>query len=403
MSAPREIVVVGASLAGLRAVETLRERGHDGRLTLVGAETHEPYDRPPLSKQLLVEGWAPERLALRKDGYAALALDLRLGRRATALDARARRVTLDDGSTLSYDGLVIATGASPRTLPGATGMHGVHVLRTLDDALALRVAFSHKPRVAVIGAGFIGLEVASSCRKLGLEVSVIEMAPVPLAHALDANVGEAIARMHRDQGVALRLGVGVTALETGADGRVVALTLSDGTRVATDVVVAGIGVVPETHWLDGSGIALDRGIVCDATLATNLPGVVAAGDVARWPNALFDETMRVEHWSNAVEQGRAAAMRLLLGSASDLGATPFVPVPYFWSDQYDVKLQFAGHLRPGDDSAVVEGSLSERMFVVRYGRAGRLCGVLTCNRPQALARDRKLIANRAAFETALPS
>lgn len=397
MTTPREVVVVGASLAGLRAVETLRERGYDGRLTLIGAEPHEPYDRPPLSKQFLTGSFSRERVALRQDGCAALALDLRLGRRAVALDVRERQLTLDDGARVVYDGLVIATGATPRLLPGAAGIGGVHVLRTLDDAVALRAAFAHKPRVAVVGAGFIGLEVAASCRTIGLDVTVVEFAPVPLAHALGVDAGASVARMHGDHGVAFRLGVGVRALESDGSGHVTALSLSDGTRVPADLVVAGIGVVPETAWLEGSGVRLDQGVVCDATLATGVPGVVAAGDVARWPNARFGETMRIEHWSNAVEQGRAAAMRLLAGEGE---APPFAPVPYFWSDQYDVKLQFAGHRRAGDESRVVEGSLAERAYVVLYGREGRLTGVLACNRPQALARYRKRVAERAPFEPA---
>ncbi len=397
MSALQRVVVVGASLAGLRAAEALRKRGYAGTLTIVGDELHAPYDRPPLSKQVLTGEWEPSKVFFRqKEGYDALAAELVLGRRAVSLDVRERRVSLDDGRVLSYDGLVIATGAKPRHLPGMAALDGVLTLRTLDEALALKQALARQPRVVVIGGGFIGLEVAAACRKLDVSVTVVEAMPLPLSGLLGDAVGEAVTRMHLDRGVAMRTGVTVLGVE--GDGRVERVRLSDGSVLPADIVVVGVGVTPNIEWLEGSGVALGDGVICDASCATNVPNVVAAGDVAHFHNALFDEGMRVEHWSNAVEQAQAAAGRLLHGEQA---APAFQPVPYFWSDQYETKLQFAGRVRPGDRMQVVEGALNERSYTVVYGREGRLRAVLACNRPQQLIRGRKLLAERASFESAL--
>ncbi len=396
MSGPlRTVVVVGASLAGLRAVETLRRRGFDGRLVLIGDERHEPYDRPPLSKELLRGEWGPERIALRRDGLDELSLDLRLGRRARALDLDAREVRLEGGERVAFDGLVLATGARARPLPGAPRLEGVHLLRTLDDALALRDALDSGPRVAVVGAGFIGAEVASSCRKRGLDVTVIEALEIPLARAIGPEMGAVCASLHGDHGVELRVGAPVAGLE--GTGRVGAVRLEDGSRVAADLVVVGIGVAPATDWLEGSGLELADGVVCDETCATRAPGVVAAGDVARWTNPLFGECMRVEHWTHAVEQAAAAAGRLLDGEATE----PFAPAPLFWSDQYDVKIQFAGHHRPGDRVEVVHGRPEERRFVALYGRGERLVGALAMNRPRQLVAWRRRVREGASWEDAL--
>lgn len=391
------IVVVGASLAGLRAVEALRREGYDGRLSLVGDEPHAPYDRPPLSKQVLRGEWGTERIDLRRgDGLDELSLDLHLGVRATALDADARTVELSSGERLDYDGLVIATGARARRLPLGEGLAGMHVLRSLDDALALRDALAAKPRVCVIGAGFIGLEVAASCRALGLEVSAVETLPLPLSNKLGEPMGRAIAELHRAEGVDLRCGVAVSAIE--GDGRVERVVLEDGTVLSADLVVVGVGVQPNVEWLQGSGVELDDGVVCDERCATALPDVVAAGDVARWPNALFGETMRVEHWTHAVEMANAAAARLLQGHD---GVEPFAPVPYFWSDQYDVKIQFAGRARPDDELRVIEGGPDARKLVALYGRAGEVTGVLAWNRPPKLIAYRRQIAQGLAWADAL--
>ena len=397
MATPRTIVIVGASLAGLRAAETLRREGYDDRVVLLGAEQHLPYDRPPLSKELLAGEWEPEQIALRKQPYDDLGLELRLGRRATGLDASARVVELDDGETLPFDGLVVATGARPRMLPGTPALEGIFVLRTLDDCLAIRSRLDARPRVVVIGAGFIGSEVAATCRGRGLDVTVLEMLPTPLARAVGPIVGDACGRLHRDHGVDLRCGVTVAGFE-GRD-RVERVRLADGSAIEADLVVVGVGVAPETAWLEGSGLALDDGIVCDATCLA-APGVVAAGDVARWPNPLFDgESMRVEHWTNATEQGVAAARRLLVDDSGN--AEEFAPVPFVWSDQYDVKIQVVGSIRGDDDVAVADGSFDEERFVALFGRAGRLVGALGFSRPRIVMQYRRMIAEHASWEDAL--
>jgi NADPH-dependent 2,4-dienoyl-CoA reductase/sulfur reductase-like enzyme len=396
VATPRTIVIVGASLAGLRAAETLRREGFRDRVVLVGAESHLPYDRPPLSKELLAGEWEPEHVALRKQPYDDLDLDVRLGRHATGLDVSGHAVELDGGETLPFDGLVVATGARPRTLRGTPALEGIFVLRTLDDCLAIRARLETRPRVVVIGAGFIGSEVAATCRGRGLDVTVLEMLPTPLARAVGTVVGDACGRLHREHGVDLRCGVTVAGFE-GRD-RVERVVLADGTALDADLVVVGVGVAPETAWLDGSGLELDDGVVCDATCLA-APGIVAAGDVARWPNPLFDgETMRVEHWTNATEQGVAAARRLLVDDASH--AEEFAPVPFVWSDQYDVKIQVVGSIRGDDDVAVADGSLDEDRFVALFGRGGRLVGALGFSRPRIVMQYRRMIAERASWDDA---
>ena len=395
----RSITIVGASLAGLRGAEALRRAEYDGPITLIGDEFHVPYDRPPLSKQVLAGDWESDRVALTApDKLEGLDLDLRLGTRATAFDLGSRTLTLDGADALEVDGLMIATGARCRTLPGADDLAGVFVLRSLDVSLALRDAFDAGPsRVVVVGAGFIGAEVAATARGRGLDVTVIEALPTPLGRVLGDEVGAVCAEVHRSHGVDLRTGVGVDAIE--GDGRVERVVLSDGTVLDTDVVVVGIGVVPNTEWLDGSGLRIDDGVVCDATCLA-APGVVAAGDVARWPNPRFDEVMRVEHWDNAVEQGGHAARRLLLAD-DDPEAPAFAPVPWFWSDQYDRKIQLAGRIRPDDEMRIVTGSLEEHRFAALYGRAGRFTGVLGFNRPRHVMQYKTLLEQGASYADAL--
>ncbi|HMG26814.1 MAG TPA: FAD-dependent oxidoreductase [Acidimicrobiia bacterium] len=398
MAPHRTIVVVGASLAGLRAAETLRREGYDGRLVLVGAESHLPYDRPPLSKELLAGELEPDQIALRKQPYDDLDLDLRLGRRATHLDVANGVIELDDGAeSFGFDGLVVATGSRPRTLPGTPALDGIFVLRTVDDCLAIRARLDAHPRVVVIGAGFIGSEVAATCRGRGLDVTVLEMLATPLERAVGPVVGDACGRLHRDHGVDLRCSVKVAGFE-GVD-RVERVRLADGSTVNADLVVVGVGAVPETRWLNDSGLDLDDGVMCDETCLA-APGIVAAGDVARWPNPLFDgERMRVEHWTNATEQGVAAARRLLVEDAAS--AEPFAPVPFVWSDQYDVKIQVVGSIRGDDEVTVADGSLHEHRFVALFGRGGRLVGALGFSRPRLVMRYRKLIAERASWDDAL--
>ncbi|HMJ13646.1 MAG TPA: FAD-dependent oxidoreductase [Polyangiaceae bacterium] len=390
------VVVAGGSLAGLRAVEALRRRGFDGRIAWIGGEQHLPYDRPPLSKQVLAGSWDAERIALRKQPLSELGAELYFGRRATALDIAAHEIVLDGSERVSFDGLVIATGARPRTLGSPPELAGVHTLRTLEDALTIRDLLERNPRVLIVGAGFIGLEVAAVCRKRSLPVTVVDTLSSPLNRTLGTAAGQLVERIHRDEGVTFIFDRGVRELVGGTG--VEQAILSDGTQLTADLVIVGIGVVPETDWLTSSGIRLANGVVCDSSCATNIPGVVAAGDVARWENPLFGASMRVEHWTNAVEQANAAVDRLLDGPAH---AKPFAPAPYFWSDQYNVKLQFVGHYSSTDRVHVLENDTAARRVVLVYESAGRITGALTSNRPAALAKYRALIAAQTPIEAAL--
>jgi 3-phenylpropionate/trans-cinnamate dioxygenase ferredoxin reductase component len=391
----RTIAIVGTSLAGLRAAETLRRDGFDERIVAIGAEPHLPYDRPPLSKELLRGDWDPEQVVLRKQGVDDLDLDWRLDARAVALDVAAREVELHDGERIAFDGLVIATGSTPRRLAGQPNLAGVFTLRTLDDALALRELLDARPKVVVIGAGFIGAEVAATCRMRGLDVTLLEMLPQPMVRGLGAEVGAAIAGVHRDHGVDLRTSVLVDGIEGDGEGQVAGVRLGDGSLVEADVVVVGVGVFPETGWLEGSGLTLDNGVVCDASCCA-APGIVAAGDVARWPNLLFDGApMRLEHWTNATEQGVHAARRLLGDESA------FAPVPFVWSDQYDRKIQSVGVVSADAEVHVAHGTLDERQFVALFGKEGRLTGALGFNRPRNVMQYRKLIAERGSWDQAL--
>ena len=392
----RTVVVVGASLGGLSAIEALRKLGYDGRIVAVGAEDIPPYDRPPLSKQVLAGAADPELTALRPPAAIdRLDVEWHLGRPAAGLDLVRRAVRLADGEPIPFDGLVIATGATPRRLPGQPARDGIHLLRTLDDCLRLRSALTAGGRVAVVGAGFIGAEVAATARKRGLEVDIVEALPVPLAASLGPAAGAWCAELHADHGVRLHCGVTVTGF--CGEEAVEAIRLSDGRELPADVVVVGAGVVPATGWLEGSGLELDNGVVCDEHCRTAAPDVVAAGDVARWYNPLFGERMRVEHWTNAVEQGEAAARNLVLAAGD---RRPYAPVPYFWSDQYDVKIQFCGRARPDDDVQVVHGSPADRDFVATFVRHGRLVGAMAFNAGREFAPYQRLIAEDAGAVSA---
>lgn len=394
-------VVVGASLAGLHAAQALRRQGFDGDLTLVGDEPHYPYDRPPLSKDFLTGPGDVDKLRLRPAADPdALGVRWLLGRRAVGLtrhEPSGGQVLLDDGEVVAFDGLVVATGARPRPLPGAPAAAGVHVLRTLDDALALRQALDAGPaRVVVIGFGFIGAEVAASARSRGLEVTVVEAAEAPLARVLDAEAGLAVAELHRGHGVDVRLGATVAGLPT-ANGAVTGVELGDGSLIEAPVVVVGIGVSPNTGWLEGAGLTLDDGLVADETCLA-APGIVVAGDVGRWPNPRFDRLMRVEQWDNAVEMGGYAGRRLLAWSR-DEAVEPFAPVPWFWSDQYDRKIQLAGV--PGPGVAMAQGTLAEQRFVRVYHRDGVVVGALCWNRPRQAIQARELVGREAPLDEAL--
>ena len=377
---PGHIVIVGASLAGLRTVEGLRRTGFDGRVTLVGDEGHLPYSRPPLSKQILAGTWEPERARLRSCAdLEGLGVELRLGVRARSLDTVRRVVAVGDdgGEELAYDALVVATGASPRRLPG-DDLDGVHVLRTVDDAEALRDALATAHRLAVVGGGFIGAEVAAVARERGLEVTVVEPLAAPMVRGLGTELGTVAGALHVEHGVDLRCGVGVVALR-GCD-RVTGVELSTGDVVDADVVVVGIGVVPNTAWLEGSGLVLDDGVVCDETLAAvGADDVWAAGDVARWFHPVYGETVRFEHWTVAADHGRAVADNIV---AAPEARRPHAPLPYVWSDQYGTKIQIAGRCGAEDDLDVVAGSVDDRRFVAVRSHDGVVTGVVGFGSPR---------------------
>ncbi|HJP79257.1 MAG TPA: FAD-dependent oxidoreductase [Pseudonocardiaceae bacterium] len=376
----RSITVVGASLAGLSAARALREQSFDGRIVLVGAEQHRPYDRPPLSKEFLAGTMSADDLDLATPDDDALGFDWRLGRRAVALEPSGAAVVLDTGERIVSDGVVIATGAVARTLPGPR----VHTLRTLDDAIALRAELTPGARLVLVGAGFIGAEIASTAASLGVEVTLVEALPTPLAGPLGVEMGRVCATLHGEHGVRLIVGVGVDAVL--GDRRV---RLTDGRELAADVVVAGIGAVPAVDWLADSGLRLDNGVLTDADCATNLPGVVAVGDCAHSYRPHLAGIHRFEHWTNALQQPAIAAATLLGRSYQPPASHT---VPYFWSDQYGLKLQFAGHRRDGDQVEVVERDTDSRSFLAVYRRDGRPVAVFAINRPRPFARWRRELA-----------
>ncbi|CAL9425900.1 Rhodocoxin reductase [Nocardiopsis dassonvillei] len=398
----RNIVIVGAGMAGLHTAAALRERGFEGRVTLIGEEPHRPYSRPPLSKEALTgmglgEGPLAGNRALRllEDAEIdALDLDFRPGTRAVGLDTASRTVELDDGG-VPYDGLVVATGARARRPD--TGLAGVHVLRTLEDAEAVRAAIAEHGRLVVVGAGFVGAEVAASARALGAEVTLVEAAPTPLTRVVDPRVGSVLTELHRENGVDVRLGVGVEAYE-GA-GRVERVRLADGRTVETPLVVAGVGVHLNTEWLRGSlDLMPDGSVRCDEYSAASAPGVYAVGDLANWPHPRYGGRVRLEHWTNAGEQAAAAAHNLLAGPEA---REPFTPVPYFWSDQYKMKVQLLGQGAPADEVAIVHGSVEDRKFVAFLGRGGMLTGVLGLRSTPRTMRYRGLLERPTTWEEAL--
>ncbi|WDT53379.1 NAD(P)/FAD-dependent oxidoreductase [Streptomyces sp. G7(2002)] len=381
----KSVAVIGASLAGLYAARALRAQGFDGRLVIVGEEHHRPYDRPPLSKDFLTGATADQgQLALADaEEIAELDAEWLLGTRATGLDLHGRTVLLDGGRSLTTDGVVLATGATPRRLPGPAPA-GTHTLRTLEDAQALRAELTRGPvRVVVIGGGFIGAEVASSCARLGHDVTVVEAAPLPLVPQLGDTMAGICSALHADHGVTLLTGTGVARLHDGGAGnRVTGVELADGRLLPAEVVVIGIGVRPNTAWLEGSGLPLDDGVCCDAGGVTPQPHIVAVGDVARV------DGIRAEHWTSATEQAAVAAQNLLAGGT----VATHRSLPYFWSDQYGVRIQFAGRRLPTDTPRIVEGSPDDRSFLACYERDGRTTAVLALDRPRPFMRLRRELA-----------
>lgn len=397
----QNIVIIGASLAGTRAAETLRAEGFTGTITMVGDEPHKPYDRPPLSKNYLAGEWEADRIALRKpEALDELNLTWKLGVAATGLDTGARTVTLADGEVISYDGLIIATGGVVRRLPNQPDIAGVHVLRSIDDATRLRDELAEGTRVVVIGAGFIGLEAAATATKRGAQVTVLEGLEAPLIRALGAEMGTGIGEVHRRNGVTLRCGVKIASIDGST--KVESVTLADGEVVPADVVIVGIGVAPATAWCEGSGLTIDNGIVCNAHLNAGAPGVYVAGDVLRWPNNLFTDVeplMRVEHWTNAAEQGAHAAKNLL-AEMNGSEQTPYEAVPFFWSDQFDARIQFLGRVTEGATAEVVAGDVASGKWCAMYVANGRLVGVLGVSMPKLVMPSRALLSTHTSVEDA---
>ncbi|WP_409463624.1 NAD(P)/FAD-dependent oxidoreductase [Amycolatopsis sp. GA6-003] len=390
----KRIVVVGASLAGVSAAEELRRRGYDGELTLVGAEPGLPYDRPPLSKTALARmlaGDEPDDLLLRSaDWYDEHGVALRLGTPASGLDVAGRAVRLGDGRRVPYDGLVVATGSAPRPSPLARALPPAHELRTDADARRLAGALRSGGHLVVVGAGFVGMEVAATAVEHGLDVTVVDVAPVPMSRVFGTTLGDWFRDRHESRGVRVLCSSGVARAETRGERTV--LELADGERLTADTVLVGVGTVPATGWLEGSGLALGDGVRCEPSLATAAPGVVAAGDVARWEHPLLGD-LRVEHWTNAVEQGRHAAATLL-GDA-----TPFATVPMFWTDQHDAKVRCLGRPCATDDLAVL--TLTASSVVAVTSRDGVVRGAVCVNAPRQLARLRQAIADRRRVEDLL--
>jgi NADPH-dependent 2,4-dienoyl-CoA reductase/sulfur reductase-like enzyme len=378
------IVIVGGGLAAARTAEQLRRSEYGGPITIVSDEDHLPYDRPPLSKEVL-RAETDDVTLQPAEFYEENDITVRLGNRARSIDTAAQTVTLADGSELGYDEVIIATGLVPKRIPSFPDLNGIHVLRSYDESVALRQEAGSARRAVVVGAGFIGCEVAASLRKLGVEVALVEPQPAPLASVLGEQIGELVARVHRAEGVDVRCGVGVSEVR-GSD-RVERVVLSDGAELEADLVVVGIGSQPATGWLEGSGIEVDNGVVCDNHGRASAPHVWAIGDVASWRHDLGHQ-VRVEHWSNVADQARVLVPTML-------GQEPptAVSVPYFWSDQYDVKIQCLGEPEADDTVHVVADD--GRKFLAYYERDGVVAGVVGGGMPGKVMKVRGKIAARA--------
>ncbi|MDR2985748.1 MAG: FAD-dependent oxidoreductase [Nocardiopsaceae bacterium] len=405
MSTDNAMVIVGASLAGARAAETLRNEGFDGRLTLIGAEDETPYERPPLSKDYLMGKHGRDKLYVQpRDWYGEHDVDLRLATIVTAIDPAAHEVVLNDGSRLGYSKLLLTTGSSPRRLPiPGADLDRVLYLREVQDSDRIRAAFDSASRVVVIGGGWIGLETTAAARTAGDEVSVLEMAELPLLRVLGREVAEVFARLHVDHGVDLRNSVRVAEI-TGSGGVANGVRLADGTHIEADVVIVGVGIAPNTSLASAAGLQVDNGIVTDAALRTSGPDIFAAGDVANAFHPLIGKHIRVEHWANARHQPVAAAQAML---GQDVA---YDRVPYFYTDQYDLGMEYAGYVEPGGYSEVVfRGDVPGREFVAFWlGDDGRVLAGMNVNiwdvndAISALVRSGKPISKDALTDAAIP-
>lgn len=382
MTVPESVLIVGASASGLCTAEALRRGGYSGRITLIGNEIHLPYDRPPLSKQILRGAWEPEQVTLRpRDVLSKLDAELVLGDAAVGLDVANRVVSTSSGRRYEADAVVIATGVRARQFPGQEALEGVHVLRSLDDALALRGELMTAARIVVVGEGVLGSEIAATARTLGLDVTLVGPLIAPMAAQIGSLASGILARVHTEQGVRLQLGTGVAGLvESGR--RATGVRLSTGDALNADAVVVSIGAIPATDWLEGSGLRLENGVVCDSRCRA-AEGIYAVGDVARWHHEKLGRLLRLENRTNATEQAEAVASTLLGRGA------PYTPVPYFWTDQFDVKIQVFGTIAADAEAEIVEGDVAARRFVVQYMEDGVVTGILGWNMPKQVRQYRQ--------------
>ncbi|QII07374.1 FAD-dependent oxidoreductase [Rhodococcoides fascians A25f] len=389
MNTPADILIVGGSASGLSTVESLRRKEYEGKITVLGGESHAPYDRPPLSKQILSGAWSADKATLRTtDHLEKLNATFIVGDHALSLDSESRTVRTESGRILDADAIVVATGARPRTLSGQEGMKGVHVLRTLDDSLALRTELRPGVKLVVVGEGVLGCEIAATAATMGADVTICGPQPAPMTAQVGPLVADLLAALHAERGIHLRLSSGVDGL-TQRDGRVTGVQLSTGETLDADVVVVAIGAVLATEWLDGSGLVLDNGVVCDSRCRA-ADGIYAVGDIARWKHEKLDKMVRLENRTNATEQAAAVAA-VIMGEDE-----PYVPVPYFWTDQFDVKLQVYGFLPKDADVDIVEGDTAAGRFVARYTTAGTVTGVLGWNMPKQARQHRQDIVDSMA-------
>jgi NADPH-dependent 2,4-dienoyl-CoA reductase/sulfur reductase-like enzyme len=391
------VLVVGGSVAGLRTAEALRRHSYPGAVTILEAGKHPPYDRTALSKKVLGPGGHTASVSLRSpEDLGQLGIDLRLRSRAESVDTGRRTVRLAGGGEIGYSALVIATGAGARVLPAAPP--SVHYLRTLGDAYRLREAMTRVRNAVVVGAGFIGSEVAVALSGQGCAVTVVEPAGYPLGRVLGEVVGARLAGLHEARGVRLVPGRAVTAVhEDGTGPDRYRVLLDDGAVLRTELVVVGIGARPNVAWLDGSGVEVTDGVLCDEFCRASAPAVHAVGDVARWPNSLFGESMRVEHWTNAMEQAAVVAWNIVNPDRP----RSYTPVPYVWSDQYGLRLQIVGRPRPDDEVRIVEDDPSRPVLVALYARQGRLAGAFTLNAPSRVLALRRALMAAVSLDEAL--